>query len=297
MKQHPVGRPGSRSARLRHVFTKRPHGLTPAVIAGALLCSAALAYGAYSLRASTAGSAVAPAGKPTLSHDAARPRARSHSRLALQPEADRQRRRLGRRFSAPGREVSVMTGTVTLGADRRAIRIIRTLNDDTERVSVALDGGPDALAWSASDGATSGGGRAEGDLRELVERLALDSPDQFVLAQTRGASYYAVARNVRLEEAGGSDDYAGPLWDVVRVAEPAHAAQNRPQSPWRLYHINARTGLIDKIVSRERGETITAEISDWVTAGGETAPARISWKRDGRTVMELSLNAVVHAPK
>ena len=44
-----------------------------------------------------------------------------------------------------------------------------------------------------------------------------DPPDQFVLAQLRGSSYYTVARNVR--PAGATDGYAGPLWNVVRIDE------------------------------------------------------------------------------
>lgn len=97
-------------------------------------------------------------------------------------------------------------------------------------------------------------------------------PKRFVLAQLRGASYYTEARNVRPEEAGGSDSYTGPVWDLVRVGEPKRGAQAKPQSPWRLYYINTSTGLIDKIVSEEQGETITAEISGWTNQNGELAP-------------------------
>jgi hypothetical protein len=219
------------------------------------------------------------------------------SRLALQPEADKLRRHLGRRFLTPGREVSTLVGTVTLGADRQSVRIIRGQDDDDERLTIALGGGPPSLTWSGVDGAKSNGDQATGDLRDLIERLALDCPDQFVLAQLRGASYHTIARDVRPAEAGGSDNYTGPRWDLVRVAEPSRLTQNRPQSLWRLYYVNSSTGLIDKVVSQERGKAITAEFSDWSTRDGETAPTRIMWKLNRRVVMDLAITTVTHGPK
>jgi hypothetical protein len=224
-------------------------------------------------------------------------RGRLQHRLALQPEADRQRRRLGQRFLAPGREVSVEEGIVTLGSDRWPVRIIRSQDDDDERLTFALGDGTPALTWSGVDGARSNGDQAIGDLRKIIERLALDNPDQFVLAQLRGASYPTVARNARPEEAGSALTYNGPVWDLVRVAEPSKLTQNRPQSLWRLYYINTSTGLIDKVVSEEQGQTITAEISDWVTQNGETIPTRTIWKLNGQTVMELTLTNFTHNPK
>lgn len=232
-----------------------------------------------------------PAAQPTPA------RSRWQSRLGRQPEADKQRRRLGKRFLALGREVSVLTGTLTLGSERYTARITRSQDGDDERLTVALNGGGPTLTWSGLNGALSDGSPATGDLRSLVERIALDSPDQFVLAQIRGAAYYTVARMVRPSEAGGSNNYAGPVWDVVRISEPAVRTQNKPQSPWRLYHINAATGLIDKVVSQEQGQTITAEFSGWVNQGGEQAPARITWTQNKQVVMELSLNNIAHGPK
>src|SRR5262249_19710900 len=115
-----------------------------------------------------------------------------YSRLALQPEADRYRRLLGKRFLAPGREVAVMSGTITLGAERYTAHISRIQNDNGESLSIGLNDGPASLTWNAKDGAKAVGNKATGNQRALIERLALDSPDQFILAQTRGASYYTV---------------------------------------------------------------------------------------------------------
>lgn len=238
---------------------------------------------------------------PTIRQDiAAQPpsaRGRSQSRLALQPEADKQRRRLGQRFLAPGREVSTLIGMLTLGADRQTVRIVRSQDDDDERLTILLSGVQGTFTWSGLDGAKSDGSPAIGKLRALIERLALDSPDQFILAQLRGAAYYTVARAVRPSEAGGSDNYAGPVWDVVRISEPDGRTQNKPQSSWRLYYINAQTGLIDKAISQEQGQTTTAEFSGWVNQGGERAPTRITWTQNKQVVMELSLNNIAHGPK
>jgi hypothetical protein len=219
-------------------------------------------------------------------------RGRLHSRLALQPEADKQRRRLGRRFLAPGREVSILLGTIALGSDRYAVRIVRSRDDDDERLTIALNGGGQTLTWSGLNGALSSGAEAIGSLRALAERLALDSPDQFILAQLRGAAYFTVARDVRPAEVGGAGDYTGPRWDVVRITEPVSAGQNKPQSLWRLYYINTATGLIDKVISQERGQTITAEFSAWTNSSGEIMPAHTTWRLDNQAVMDL-VSAIV----
>ena len=224
-------------------------------------------------------------------------RGRLHSRLALQPEVDKQRRRLGRRFLAPGREVSIMLGTIALGSDRYAVRIARSQDDDDERLTIALNGGGQTLAWSGLNGALSDSPAATDGLRSLVERLALDSPDQFILAQLRGAAYYTVARMVRPPEAGGSDTYTGPLWNVVRVSEATELAQNNPRSPWRLYYINTATGLIDKVISEEAGQTIVADMSGWVAQNGEQIPTRISWTVNRQVVMEFSLTNILYGPR
>jgi len=224
-------------------------------------------------------------------------RGRWQNRLALQPEANKLRRRLGQRFLAPGREVSLLIGTVTLGADRQTVRIVRSQDDDDERLTIALGGGPPSLTWSGVDGAKSSDNSAIGSLRELIERLALDSPDQFVLAQLRGASYQIIASDVGPAEAGGSDNYTGPRWDLVRVAEPSRLTQNRPQSLWRLYYINSSTGLIDKVVSQEQGKTITAEFSAWTDMDGEIVPTHITWKLDNQAVMDLVITSIAINPK
>ena len=130
----------------------------------------------------------------------------------------------------------------------------------------------------------------------LVERLVLDSPDQFVLAQLRGAGYYTVARNVR-DEVGGSDNYTGPLWDVIRVEEPDRGPSRRPLSNARLYYLNVQTGLIDKIVSEVRGEKIEANVVQWVDQGGEKIPSHIVWKRGDETVQEFRLTSFTVQPQ
>jgi hypothetical protein len=173
-------------------------------------------------------------------------RARSRN-LSLQPEAFNLSRRLGKRFSHSKREQSILVGTLIVGAERQAVRVIRRQTDDGEQVEIAVAGSSVPLSWDASQGAMQSGERA-GNERDLTERLALDSPDQFVLAQLRGASYQTVGRNVRPEGAG--DDYSGPLWNIVRVNDPQRDEQKRALSPWRLYYIN---GSVAKIDSRQRG--------------------------------------------
>ncbi len=214
--------------------------------------------------------------------------------LALRPEALKLGRRLGRRFLGAGREVSVLAGTLTAGSDSRHVVIRRVRGEGDERVEVTL-AGKGRLTWDAEQGALSAGRPADAETRAVVERLALDGADQFVLAQTRGASYHTVARQARPDE-GGSDGYAGPLYDLVRVGEPRREGDGGPASGWRLYYVNAATGLPEKVVSEEGGERIEAALSGWVERAGEFEPSRITWTSQGQTLMELTVTNVAHGP-
>lgn len=130
-----------------------------------------------------------------------------------------------------------------------------------------------------------------GSERALIERILLDSADEFVLAQLRGASYLTVAKNLRPDDAG--ENYDGPLWTVVRVDSPERDNDKKPQRSWRLYYINSRTGMIDKIVSEVAGERVEANLSGWTTNSSEVIPSVISWTKGGQQIMELKVNSFI----
>ena len=211
--------------------------------------------------------------------------------LSLQPEAFRLSRRLGNRF-IPSRESSTaIAGTLTTGGVEQIVNITRLQTATGENVSVGITGETATLSWNDAEGAKATGARLDEAHQILIERLVLDHPDQFVLAQLRGASYYTMARNVRAD-AGGGENYAGPLWDIVRVDEPQNERALRPLSNSRFYYINAQTGLIDKIVSELKGETIEANILQWSDQSGEKFPSHIVWKRGNETVQEFRLSSI-----
>jgi hypothetical protein len=222
--------------------------------------------------------------------DTVRPR-----NLSLQPEAFNLSRRLGDRFAADKRAKSVLVGTLTIGSERRNVQTTRTQTDDGEQVEINVAGSPGSLTWNATQGFLSSGVRASGSDRELIERLVLDSPDQFVLAQLRGASYYTVARAVRPAKAG--DNYSGPVWNVVRITDPEGDETKKPQSAWRLYYINVSTGLIDKVISEVSGQRITSEFTAWSEVNGEKVPTHIRWSTDAQTLMAYDLTNFSHAEK
>jgi hypothetical protein len=213
---------------------------------------------------------------------------RSSRNLALQPEAAKLSRKLGKRFSGSG--ASILIGDLVANNQVSPVQIVRRQNERGERLEISATGGANLLTWTDSEGSRSNGITATGFDRSLLERVVFDSADQFVLAQLRGASYYTVARNVRPDEVG--DSYTGPVWTVVRVTDPDRDEQRKPGSTWRLYYINATTGLIDKIVSEIGGERTEANFS-WTTSAGETIPAHIIWTRDSQTIMEFKLTNFV----
>ena len=215
--------------------------------------------------------------------------------LSLQPEAFKLSRRLGRRFSSAKQNSSTLTATITKGGVQRTISISRQQTATGEDVSAAMSGDA-TLTWNDIDGSRVSTAVLTEDQRLLIERLALDTPDQFVLAQLRGASYYAVAHNVRADE-GGSDNYTGPLWDVIRIDEPDANGTRRPLSTWRLYYINQQTGLIDKIVSEFKGEKVEANVVAWIDQAGEKLPSHVVWKRDNETILDFQLTSFAVQPQ
>lgn len=117
---------------------------------------------------------------------------KKHRNLALQPEAFAVNRRLGNRFRSDTAS-SVAVGTVILGTDQQQpVTIVRSQTDSGESVELLLSGR--SLTWSDAEGTKAAGASPTQQERLLVERMVFDSPDQFVLAQLRGASYFTMAR-------------------------------------------------------------------------------------------------------
>jgi hypothetical protein len=211
--------------------------------------------------------------------------------LSLQPEAFKLSRRLGKRFLTSNLSSTTIVGILTTDGTEKNINITRQQTPTGEDVGIGIAGETGTLTWNDGEDdkpSVTSSGEAQ---QILIERVVLDTPDQFILAQLRGANYYTVAHNVRADT-GGSDNYTGPLWDVVRVDEPQSVRAQRLLSNSRLYYINVQTGLIDKIVSDFKGETIEANILAWSDQSGEKFPTHVIWKRGNETVLEFRLTSV-----
>jgi hypothetical protein len=223
---------------------------------------------------------------------------------SMQPEALRLSRALGKRLKERGGVESQSTGTLTIGGEHRQVHITRRKSDAGESLEVALTGGGSGrttFMWEAEGGVKTSDPRAVTDTeRLLVERIVHDSPDYFVLAQLRGASYYTVARQVRPAEAGDDDAYTGPTWDIVSVREPALSANGDTQQPRvRLFYINTATNLIDRVITPggEASTEVVAEVAQWEERQGERVPARIVWKSGAEVLMEYRQTSFVHTTR
>jgi len=207
--------------------------------------------------------------------------------LVLQPEAAAVNRRLGNRFKSANAR-SVVVGQLAMGKDRLPLTIIRSQTERGENVEVTLSNR--RFGWSDADGIKAIEGAAATESEHLaVERLVADSPDQFVLAQLRGASYQTIVRSLRPTDAG--DDYTGPLWTMVRVDDPQSLQDLKPKSPWRLYFINSNSGLIDRVESEIDGQRVEASILQWTEQNGEKIPSHMRWTMNGQTLMEFQLTS------
>lgn len=210
--------------------------------------------------------------------------------LSLQPEASHVARQLGKRFGPTSRSTSVLSGHLTLGESQRPLIITRRQTDSGETVELRL--ADSNMTWDAEEGTKTNGGALAESERLMLERLIFDSPDNFVLAQLRGASYFTIARNVRPTDA--TDGYDGPLWNLVRVDEPQVDENLRALSTWRIYYINVQTGLPDRVEYQLNGKEIRAEFLEWTEQQGEKTPSHIRWSSDGQPLMEYRATSVSH---
>jgi len=220
-----------------------------------------------------------------------------NARLSVEPEVNRMRHRLGKRFLSEGNMTTELIGSLTIGTQQQPILMIRGFNENGETVEIAQSGRTPNLTWSDNKGAVANGVQATGETRDLIERLVLDTPDQFVLAKLRGTAYQIIARNVRPAEVGSDSNYNGPLWNLVEVDERQRSPDKMPISSWRQYYVNVSTGLIDRILSQENGQIITAEVTGWTQQGSEIFPAKIIWSQKKQILMELSVNAIIFKSK
>ena len=272
--------------------TRTHRGKTVAAVGGLTLIGFALislVAGALNVSIASKRDLRGPVPPPPAIQPTSRPPSLLHSRLSLQPEANKMRRRVGQRFIAGGPRVSVLTGTLVRGSDTRAIVIRREQRDDGEHLTITLAGGLPNIQWDQTEGPSAPGRAIDEDTRFVIDRLALDSPDQFIFAQLRGASYYVIARDVMPEEAQADENYNGPVWDVVRVGEPDSATYVNAHSPWHVFYVNSATGLIDRVISADQGTPVTAELTAWSSVGGEIIPTHITWSRNHQVVMELNV--------
>jgi hypothetical protein len=255
-----------------------------------LLCAGLLGLATCAVKAFLITRGAPESSSPNTQQTAARTSKEAGRNLSLQPEAIRVSRRLGKRFAQSSRAVMTSSGTLTLAGNQQPLTLVRRQTESGEDVELAL--GNRGLTWSDKNGATAGSTVVTEAERLLVERLVLDSPEQFVLAQLRGASYFTVARNVRPTDA--TDGYTGALWNLVRVDEPQTDESRRPLSTWRIYYLNVATGLPDRVEYQLNGQEIKAEFLAWSEAQGEKTVSHIRWSSGDRTVMEYRINSVSH---
>jgi len=219
-----------------------------------------------------------------------RPANKGRRNIALQPEASRVARLLGKRFGPVSRSVTAFSGQLSLAEGQQPLTVTRRQTESGETVELNLSNR--VLTWSAEEGAKANANAPTKAERLLLERLIRDSPDQFVLAQLRGASYFTVAHNVRPTDA--TDGYRGPLWNLVRVDEPQADENRKALNTWRIYYLNVQTGLPDRVEYQLDGKEIRAEFLEWTEQQGEKTPSRVKWSSDTQTLMEYRATSVSH---
>ena len=271
----------------------------------AFMILAALTYGVAAFRdrtssfvASTSLSSPSPPTSAAL-QSSPQPGTLVVNRAELDRHVVRALNSLGDRFEKPGKERATFLATLTryTGNDQgiTTVQIIHQFPDklrleEQTRTGVRVRGFDGRMPWVDS-------GRMTEEDEKLIETLLRDTIEHFIARQAAGDATRVLGDRYRLDD-GSTRGYAGPFYDILKVADTLPSADQTDNRP-TLYYLDSDTGLPAKIVYEEQAgaaNRIEVEFSNWATAAGQQIPSRVVRKENGVIVLELEIKQAAFGP-
>jgi hypothetical protein len=203
-------------------------------------------------------------------------------------------RKAGQRFLVPGKERSVVTGTIARGTGSPArIQITREMPG---RIRIE-EGSKPALGVSGNGLWKADGALTPND-EALLETFLDDSLEEFLIGQAGGMPTRFLGAGYRTD-GGRAASYTGPYYELHQTFASASDGRSNNQPP-KTFFINSETGLLEQVRYRVMRVGRTAEVfvqlANWQKFDGEWMPTIIQRYEDCAPVLTLKVSAATFSP-
>lgn len=206
----------------------------------------------------------------------------------LPPNLRAQMRAMGDRLTKPGKERTIIAGTLTAANGQAVPVAIVTEAGGKARIETqgAVTGSDGAKTWKAS-------GVLSSEETDLIETVVNDNMDHFLAAYgNRQAVRFLGAR---YRYAGGQSGQ--PLYcDVYILTDNVSQWNGRPAARKKSYCVNSDTGLVERVLYETggpRSQQVETALSGWKSFQGELFPTKIVRIAGGAAALSIAVTNVM----
>jgi hypothetical protein len=197
----------------------------------------------------------------------------------------------GDRISKPGRERTVLTGTVTDKFGTGPAQLTWEAPGKIRFDRANQPGTP--LTFSDQSGLTGTAQFSPADA-DMLESLLDDASENFFYQFIGGGAFRLLGLRFRADN-GKAGGYSGPWFDVYTLSAPVKA---QPAKTVRVkqYYFDSTTKLLAKTCYASSGRVVTTEFNKWSASGGQAVPGQIIRKEDGTAVFTFNIAGATFGP-
>lgn len=215
-------------------------------------------------------------------------------RALLRPQLREALKILGDRVEKPGKERTVFIGTLRWKGAQQAkpLRLILELPglmrlEEGAGAQLRVIGFDGARAWALN-------GKLSADDLAAVETLVFDSPDHFLLSQTRGYATRFLGNRFRLDDGDAASGTA--FYDLYQVGDQININAASRSQP-KMFYLNSTTQLIERVhyEAGHGGQSVKVEIlmTGWEKGDNQYLPRSITRMENGIETLRIAINAAV----
>jgi hypothetical protein len=197
---------------------------------------------------------------------------------------------LGDHLRKPGKERTFLSGVVSFGGMSSVpVSVVRELSGKV-RLELLAIGQPDILLFDGATGSQNGGVLNKQN-EDLLELLAYDWPDQFLVNHGNGSGLRLLASRAQALEEGRP---TGVFYDVYEALDQVPFGTSA-RSRVARFCLNSDTGLVERVHYRTASGMIEVRFSDWRQAEGQRFPARVERIENGNTTATVVFSSATFA--
>jgi len=205
---------------------------------------------------------------------------------------------LGNRLEKPGKERSMLAGT--LNRANEELVVFAAILEFPDRLRITMQSGPQSrtIVFDGQTARTIDGSLTSAE-KDLIESLVYDTAEHFFSAQTEGAATRHLGNHFRTDD-GSTANYAGPLYDVFSMIDLVKVTPDT-RSQGKFYCFNSETHLLEKVhyQTLRSGAPVEVEthISGWRGTGDQQVATRVIRKENTQQVFVLTITSATLGPR